>query len=83
VGFEFDRRGSESRFAAYVETLTTALGHADRGAPHPAGGRQAKASSPCQVFCRRSPEPSIAHRRVESADFASSSAKGSVNAKST
>ena len=25
--------GSESRFAAYVETLTAALGRADRGAP--------------------------------------------------
>ncbi len=25
--------GSESRFAAYVETLTAALGHADRAAP--------------------------------------------------
>lgn len=26
-------RGSESRFAAYVETITSALGHADRAAP--------------------------------------------------
>ena len=33
MGLELDRRGSESRFAAYVETLTTALGHADRAAP--------------------------------------------------
>jgi len=33
MGLEFDRRGSESLFAAYVETLTTALGHADRAAP--------------------------------------------------
>jgi len=30
VGLESDGRGSESRFVAYVETLTTALGHADR-----------------------------------------------------
>jgi len=33
VGLESDGRGSESRFAAYVETLTTALGHADRAVP--------------------------------------------------
>jgi SRSO17 transposase len=33
VGLESDGRGSESRFVAYVETLTTALGHADRAVP--------------------------------------------------
>ena len=33
MGLESDGRGSESRFAAYVETLTTALGHADRAVP--------------------------------------------------
>jgi SRSO17 transposase len=33
VGLESDRRSSESRFAVYVDALTTALGHADRGAP--------------------------------------------------
>ena len=33
MGLESDGRDSESRFAAYVETLTTALGHADRAAP--------------------------------------------------
>jgi hypothetical protein len=33
VDLESDSRGSESRFAAYVETLTTALGHAERAAP--------------------------------------------------
>jgi SRSO17 transposase len=33
VGLESDGRGSESRFAAYVEALTAALGHADRAAP--------------------------------------------------
>jgi SRSO17 transposase len=33
VDLEPNSRGSESRFAAYVETLTTALGHADRAAP--------------------------------------------------
>jgi SRSO17 transposase len=33
VGLEFSSRGSESRFAAYVEALTSALGHADRAAP--------------------------------------------------
>ena len=30
---ESSSRGSESRFAAYVETLTSVLGHADRAAP--------------------------------------------------
>lgn len=33
MGLESDRDGSESRFAAYVEGLTAALGHADRAAP--------------------------------------------------
>ena len=33
MDLESDSRGSKSRFAAYVETLTTALGHADRTAP--------------------------------------------------
>lgn len=33
MGLESNRRGSESRFAAYVVTLTIALGHADRAAP--------------------------------------------------
>jgi SRSO17 transposase len=33
VGLESDGRGSESRFSAYVEALTAALGHADREAP--------------------------------------------------
>jgi SRSO17 transposase len=33
VGLESDARGSESRFAAYVEAITSALGHADRAAP--------------------------------------------------
>src|SRR6202008_1737116 len=33
VGLGSGRHGSESRFATYVETLATALGHADRGAP--------------------------------------------------
>ena len=33
MGLESDGRGSESRFAAYVEALTAALGHADRAAP--------------------------------------------------
>src|SRR5437764_2581576 len=33
VGLESKARGSESRFAAYVEAVTSALGHADRGAP--------------------------------------------------
>jgi SRSO17 transposase len=33
VGLESSSRGSESRFAAYVEALTSALGHADRAAP--------------------------------------------------
>ncbi len=33
MGLESGSNGSESRFAAYVETLTAALGHADRGAP--------------------------------------------------
>ena len=30
---ELDRMGSEARFAAYVEQLGTALGHADRQEP--------------------------------------------------
>jgi SRSO17 transposase len=33
VGLSSDARASESRLAAYVETLIAALGHADRGAP--------------------------------------------------
>jgi SRSO17 transposase len=33
VGLESSSRGSESRFAAYVEALASALGHADRAAP--------------------------------------------------
>jgi SRSO17 transposase len=33
VGLESRARGSESRFAAYVEAITSALGHADRAAP--------------------------------------------------
>jgi SRSO17 transposase len=33
VGLESGARGSESRFAAYVEAITLALGHADRAAP--------------------------------------------------
>lgn len=33
MGLESKARGSESRFAAYVEAVTSALGHADRGAP--------------------------------------------------
>ena len=33
MGLESSSRGSESRFAAYVDTITTALGHADRAAP--------------------------------------------------
>jgi SRSO17 transposase len=33
VGLKSDRHGSESRFVAYVEALTTTLGHADRAAP--------------------------------------------------
>ena len=33
MGLESDGRSSESRFAGYVEALTTALGHADRAAP--------------------------------------------------
>jgi SRSO17 transposase len=33
VGLESKARGSESRFAAYVEAITSALGHADRAAP--------------------------------------------------
>jgi SRSO17 transposase len=33
VGLESSSRGSESRFAAYVEAVTAALGHADRAAP--------------------------------------------------
>ena len=33
MGLGSGRHGSESRFATYVETLATALGHADRGAP--------------------------------------------------
>jgi SRSO17 transposase len=33
VGLESERRGSESRFEAYVETLGAALGHADRAGP--------------------------------------------------
>jgi SRSO17 transposase len=33
VGLQSGSGGSESRFAAYVEALTVALGHADRAAP--------------------------------------------------
>jgi SRSO17 transposase len=33
VGFSSDRRDGESRLAAYVEGLTTTLGHADRVGP--------------------------------------------------
>jgi len=33
VGLQSSSRGSESRFAAYVEALISALGHADRAAP--------------------------------------------------
>jgi SRSO17 transposase len=33
VGLESKACGSESRFAAYVEAITSALGHADRAAP--------------------------------------------------
>jgi len=33
VGLESGSRGSESRFAAYVETIASVLGHADRVAP--------------------------------------------------
>jgi SRSO17 transposase len=33
LGRESSSRGSESRFAAYVETLNSVLGHADRAAP--------------------------------------------------
>jgi SRSO17 transposase len=33
VGLEATSRDSESRFAAYVEAITSALGHADRAAP--------------------------------------------------
>lgn len=33
MGLRDDRRGSESRFSAYVETLSAALGHADRARP--------------------------------------------------
>jgi SRSO17 transposase len=33
VGLESRARGSESRFAAYVEAITASLGHADRAAP--------------------------------------------------
>jgi len=33
VGLESKSRGSESRFAAYVEAITAVLGHADRAAP--------------------------------------------------
>ena len=33
MGLESKARGSESRFAAYVEAITSVLGHADRGAP--------------------------------------------------
>jgi SRSO17 transposase len=32
VGLGSDSRGSELRFAAYVEALTSVLGHADRAA---------------------------------------------------
>lgn len=33
MGLEFKSRGSESRFSAYVQAITSALGHADRAAP--------------------------------------------------
>ena len=33
MGLESRARGSELRFAAYVEAITSALGHADRAAP--------------------------------------------------
>ncbi len=33
MGLESNARGSESRFTAYVEALTSALGHADRAVP--------------------------------------------------
>lgn len=33
MGLEPNARGGESRFAAYVEAITSALGHADRAAP--------------------------------------------------
>ncbi len=33
MGLESEARSSESRFAAYVEAITSALGHADRAAP--------------------------------------------------
>ena len=33
MGLESSAGGSESRFAAYVEAIASALGHADRGAP--------------------------------------------------
>lgn len=33
MGLESKSRGSESRFAAYVETITSVLGHADRASP--------------------------------------------------
>ncbi len=33
MGLESKARGSESRFADYVEAITSALGHADRGTP--------------------------------------------------
>ena len=33
MGLESKGRGSESRFAAYVEAITSALGHADRATP--------------------------------------------------
>ena len=33
MGLESNARGSESRFATYVEGITSALGHADRAAP--------------------------------------------------
>jgi SRSO17 transposase len=33
VDLESKSRGSESRFAAYVEVITSVLGHADRASP--------------------------------------------------
>jgi hypothetical protein len=33
VDLESKSRGSESRFAAYVEAITSVLGHADRASP--------------------------------------------------
>ncbi len=33
MGLEFKARGSESRFGAYVEAITSALGHVDGAAP--------------------------------------------------